>query len=121
MYAVNAARSTPAPATDESSLALPRRAALGAIFMLCGLAAQPGDALAYVPYPKEFGSDGRRNGPGSARSSALEILLPEQAASRIASGALLIDVRTTAEFAQGHVPGAINVPVFLKVLLYRYI
>lgn len=29
----------------------------------------------------------------------------------VASGAQLIDVRTEAEFASGHLPGAVNVPV----------
>lgn len=29
----------------------------------------------------------------------------------VANGALLLDVRTTAEFREGHVPHALNVPV----------
>jgi rhodanese-related sulfurtransferase len=29
----------------------------------------------------------------------------------VAEGALLLDVRTTGEFAAGHVPGAVNIPV----------
>lgn len=30
---------------------------------------------------------------------------------RVAQGALLLDVRTPKEFAEGHVPGAMNIPV----------
>ena len=29
----------------------------------------------------------------------------------VAAGAVLLDVRTPAEFQQGHLPGAINIPV----------
>ena len=41
---------------------------------------------------------GRGVGPGEAKRLA-------------AAGALLLDVRTPAEFAQGHLPGALNIPV----------
>lgn len=34
-----------------------------------------------------------------------------QARRLVDSGALLLDVRTTGEFAGGHLPGAVNVPV----------
>ncbi len=34
-----------------------------------------------------------------------------QARALVAAGATLVDVRTPAEFADAHVPGAINVPV----------
>jgi rhodanese-related sulfurtransferase len=36
---------------------------------------------------------------------------PEQARSLVKEGAELIDVRTRGEFAQGHVPGAVNIPL----------
>ena len=36
---------------------------------------------------------------------------PEQARTLVASGAKLVDVRSTGEFASGHLPNAINVPV----------
>lgn len=35
----------------------------------------------------------------------------EDARGRVARGALLLDVRTPGEFAEGHVEGAINIPV----------
>jgi phage shock protein E len=34
-----------------------------------------------------------------------------EARSLVAAGALLLDVRTAEEFAEGHLPGALNVPV----------
>ena len=34
-----------------------------------------------------------------------------EAKKRIAEGALLLDVRTPAEFAEGHIDGALNIPV----------
>ncbi|MGI2261491.1 rhodanese-like domain-containing protein [Shewanella sp. GXUN23E] len=34
-----------------------------------------------------------------------------QAWERAANGAMVVDVRTPAEFAQGHLPGAINIPL----------
>lgn len=34
----------------------------------------------------------------------------EQARALVASGAMLVDVRTPEEFADGHIPGAVNIP-----------
>lgn len=36
---------------------------------------------------------------------------PERARALVAEGAKLVDVRSRGEFASGHLPGAINVPV----------
>lgn len=36
---------------------------------------------------------------------------PKDARSLVAGGALLLDVRTTSEFAAGHIAGAQNIPV----------
>lgn len=36
---------------------------------------------------------------------------PDQAKKLVAEGALLVDVRSPGEFAGGHLPGALNVPV----------
>ncbi len=36
---------------------------------------------------------------------------PEELYQAAAQGALIVDVRTPMEFAQGHVPGAVNLPV----------
>lgn len=35
----------------------------------------------------------------------------QSAQEAVARGALLLDVRTPAEFADGHIPGAVNIPV----------
>lgn len=36
---------------------------------------------------------------------------PEQAHTLVSSGARLVDVRTPEEYADGHLPGAVNIPV----------
>ncbi|MDM7323754.1 MAG: rhodanese-like domain-containing protein, partial [Thermus sp.] len=36
---------------------------------------------------------------------------PEEVYRAVEAGAVIVDVRTPQEFAQGHVPGAINLPV----------
>ncbi|GLV47234.1 sulfurtransferase [Thermus sp. LT1-2-5] len=36
---------------------------------------------------------------------------PEELYRALSAGAMVVDVRTPAEFAQGHVPGAVNLPV----------
>ncbi|NBE57015.1 rhodanese-like domain-containing protein [Streptomyces boluensis] len=38
-------------------------------------------------------------------------LTPAQLESRIADGVLVIDVRAASEYAQGHVPGAVSIPL----------
>ena len=35
----------------------------------------------------------------------------EEARRLVADGALLVDVRSPAEFARGHLPGAVNLPI----------
>lgn len=44
-------------------------------------------------------------GPGGARVS------PDEAQQQVGAGAALVDVRTTIEFADGHIDGSINIPV----------
>lgn len=39
---------------------------------------------------------------------------PQGAQALVTSGMPYIDVRTTAEFAAGHVPNAVNIPAFFK-------
>lgn len=50
-----------------------------------------------------------------AGSSALAVRGDTEAARQgwalVAQGAQLVDVRTTEEFAKGHIPGAINIPM----------
>jgi phage shock protein E len=38
-------------------------------------------------------------------------LAPEQARARLEAGAVLVDVRTPEEFADKHLPGAVNIPL----------
>lgn len=45
---------------------------------------------------------------GAERSAEAQ---PSSAATLVADGALLLDVRTPGEFADGHVQGALNIPV----------
>ncbi|MBO6766985.1 MAG: rhodanese-like domain-containing protein [Erythrobacter sp.] len=50
---------------------------------------------------------------GATTQATVETITPEALADRIAAGESiqLIDVRTPEEFAQGHLSGAINIPV----------
>ena len=41
----------------------------------------------------------------------LSFVSPETARKNLASGALVVDVRTAREFTSGHLPGAINIPL----------
>ncbi|MDP2560198.1 rhodanese-like domain-containing protein [Psychrobium sp. 1_MG-2023] len=43
----------------------------------------------------------------------------QQAWTKINHGALLIDVRTAQEYAQGHIKGAINIPFDQAVTLFK--
>ena len=62
-----------------------------------GAAKDPVNMLGYI-------ADHRGSGPvGSVQWHEL--------AGRLAAGSHLLDVRTPAEFARGHIPGALNVPV----------
>lgn len=44
---------------------------------------------------------------------AINSVTPEQAQELLKTGVTYVDVRSEAEFAQGHPPGAINVPIAL--------
>jgi len=44
-------------------------------------------------------------------SSAAPQVDPDRARQLVAEGGLMVDVRTPAEFRQGHVPGAVNIPL----------
>ena len=39
-----------------------------------------------------------------------EQMVPEVALTKVAQGAMLVDVRTPEEYAEGHLPKAINIP-----------
>jgi len=51
-------------------------------------------------------------GPGAATDVGSEGIAPEALAERLEENStpLILDVRTPAEYAEGHVPGAVNVP-----------
>ncbi len=44
-------------------------------------------------------------------SCAHSLISPEDAKARLKKGAFLLDVRSPGEFAEGHLAGAVNVPV----------
>ena len=50
-------------------------------------------------------------GEPSVRTGARTARDPAAARARIATGAVVIDVRTPGEFAEGHLPQAVNIPV----------
>ncbi|MBO2696884.1 rhodanese-like domain-containing protein [Shewanella algae] len=43
-------------------------------------------------------------------SARAEQMVPEVALTKVAQGAMLVDVRTPEEYAEGHLPEAINIP-----------
>ena len=49
--------------------------------------------------------------PADGAAAAVPASPQQRAWEAIAAGALLVDVRTEAEFAEGHLPGAANIPV----------
>jgi rhodanese-related sulfurtransferase len=87
------------------------------------------EAALHAPEPQT------KNAPAAARANVIEKMLPTvlvvaallvvgyfvfmkggdvssaEARQLVASGARLVDVRTPGEFAAGHIPGAINIPV----------
>lgn len=50
-------------------------------------------------------------GPGATTAEAAKLDPSAEAHRLVEAGALLLDVRTPAEFAAGHVAGAVNIPV----------
>jgi phage shock protein E len=51
------------------------------------------------------------SGGGGTATVDADVVLPEQVAERIDAGALVLDVRTPAEFATGHLADAVNIDV----------
>lgn len=50
-------------------------------------------------------------GAADAKASSKKLSVDQFAAAREAKGTVVLDVRSPEEFAAGHVPGAVNVPV----------
>jgi len=49
--------------------------------------------------------------PSAPAAPSAKATDPEAAKKMISSGAVVIDVRTTGEFAEGHLPQAVNIPI----------
>lgn len=65
-------------------------------------------------YPAYFDrlSEANRRGPSVLRSTpTLAALSPDQVRHLIGEGAQIIDVRPVADFAAGHIPGAVSIPL----------
>jgi glyoxylase-like metal-dependent hydrolase (beta-lactamase superfamily II)/rhodanese-related sulfurtransferase len=62
-------------------------------------------------YPTYFGRLGERNrrGPGIVAEPVLPALSPARVRTLLADGAIVVDVRPTADFAAGHLPGAVSI------------
>ncbi len=66
-----------------------------------------------------FGAGGSTGGVETGSGGSTASTLPERctvidgstASELVANGALLVDVRTPAEYAEGHVSGAVNIPL----------
>lgn len=46
----------------------------------------------------------------AARAEPVEVVFPQTSVAKVHSGALLLDVRSPEEFADGHISNALNVP-----------
>ena len=62
------------------------------------------------PAPKEVPS-APAAAPVAPVAPVAKAMDPEAAKTMISSGAVVIDVRTTEEFAEGHLPQAVNIPI----------
>jgi glyoxylase-like metal-dependent hydrolase (beta-lactamase superfamily II)/rhodanese-related sulfurtransferase len=65
-------------------------------------------------YPAYFDrlSEANRHGPAVLRPApALPAISPSQVRHLIGQGAQIIDVRSVADFAAGHIPGAVSIPL----------
>ena len=101
------ARSTPAAATRDARV--PRIAAIG-------VAGVVGILVRGVAMAVGFGGSGdSRPGGTSAVTAVVGVpaadIGPAEASARWQAGAVLLDVREDAEWAAGHVPGAIHIPL----------
>ena len=76
-----------------------------------GVSATPGDVAASGSGSSGDATGGAPSGAGSAGTSTTTThAAPAEAWAAIRSGALLVDVRTQAEYDQGHLEGALLIP-----------
>lgn len=64
----------------------------------------------FPPYFRQLGELNRR-GPALVEGDDLRPLSPEEVARLRSSGAAVVDVRPVPDFAAGHVPGSISIPL----------
>lgn len=71
--------------------------------------------LADQPEPPAYFSEMKRiNRDGPALLNGLRVperLAPAQVVPRMSDGAVIVDIRPSADFAKGHIPGTINIPL----------
>jgi rhodanese-related sulfurtransferase len=69
-------------------------------------------AVAFTSSIAAFGADEKKPAPATQPGNAVKKLTIEEFdKARQEKGAIILDVRSPQEFNQGHVPGAVNVPV----------
>lgn len=64
----------------------------------------------YPPYFRRLGEVNRR-GPAPARTPHLPVLTPAEVSRAQSAGAEIVDVRPVRDFAAGHIPGALSIPL----------
>jgi len=76
------------------------------------VAALLGSLGSYPPYFRHLGEINRR-GPAvlDGTASALDLLSVAQVAALQVDGAMLLDVRPVPDYAAGHIPGAVSIPL----------
>ena len=67
--------------------------------------------LACAPAPKSVPSSESAGAPQAADTAAFQTVSVQDLKQAVDAGAYVLDVRTPQEFAQGHIAGAVNLPL----------